>query len=118
VTCLVSTLIATAFASSFLAFAIISPYLFLHLAILIHWNGVLGISAWVSESKQQLIYVTAPHPPAKLPSSKRENGPPPKRSDSPSSLMTVVQKMGVLSGPSNIKHERELSPASPCLDIV
>jgi len=45
VTCLVYTLIATAFASSFLTFAIISSYLFPCLAILVHQNGVLSISA-------------------------------------------------------------------------
>jgi hypothetical protein len=70
VTYLISTLIAMAFASSFLVFAIISSYLFLHLTIFIHQNGALGISAWVSESKQWLIYITAPCPPTKLSSSK------------------------------------------------
>jgi len=108
VTCLVSTLIATAFASAFLTFALIGSYLFLRLVILVHRDGVFGISAWVSETKKRLIYVSTSRPATKPPSSKRENGPPSKRSDSPSSSMIVVQEMGVISGPSDIKHEREL----------
>ncbi|EDR10594.1 uncharacterized protein LACBIDRAFT_293617 [Laccaria bicolor S238N-H82] len=107
-TCLVSTLIATAFASAFLTFALISSFLFLRIVILVHRDGVLGISAWVSETKQRLIYVSTPRPPTKPPSSKRETGPLLERSDSPSSSVIVVQEMGVISRPSDIKHEREL----------
>ena len=107
-TCLLSTLIATAFASAFLTFALISSYLFLRIVILVHRDGALGISAWMSETKQRLIYVSTPRPPTKPPSGKRENGPPLERSDSPSSSVIVVQEMGVISRPSDIKHEREL----------
>jgi hypothetical protein len=108
VTCLASTLIATAFASAFLTFALISSYLFLRLVILVRRDSVLGIPAWVGETKQRLMYVTTPRPTTKPPSSKRENGPPSELSDSPSSSMIVVQEMGVISQPSDIKHEREL----------
>ncbi|KIK07184.1 hypothetical protein K443DRAFT_673743 [Laccaria amethystina LaAM-08-1] len=107
-TCLASTLIATAFASAFLTFALISSYLFLRLVILVRRDSVLGIPAWVGETKQRLMYVTTPRPTTKPPSSKRENGPPSELSDSPSSSMIVVQEMGVISQPSDIKHEREL----------